>query len=91
MRENAPAGPMFRYGKMWKPAGTGGTAAAAITQIIEATFSSPMMRASERTSLFWSSRNWNSSGIAADFNCWTSSASGSIGMPVALGLACRFA
>ena len=46
------------------------------------------MRASERTSLFWSSRNWNSSGIAADFSCWTSSASGSIGMPVALGSAC---
>ena len=58
-------------------------------QIIEATFSSPMMRASERTSFFWSSRSWNSSGIAADFSCWTSSASGSIGTPTAFGLACR--
>ena len=47
-------------------------------QIIEATFSRPMMRASARTSRFWSSRSWNSSGIAADFSCWTSSASGSI-------------
>ena len=36
------------------------------------------MRASARTSRFWSSRSWNSSGIAADFSCWTSSASGSI-------------
>ena len=32
-----------------------------------------------RTSCFWSSRNWNNSGIAADFSCWTSAASGSIG------------
>ena len=31
------------------------------------------MRASLRTSSFWSSRSWKSSGIAADFSCWTSS------------------
>ena len=38
-----------------------------------------MTRASARTSRFWSSRSWNSSGMAADFSCWTSSQSGSIG------------
>ena len=31
------------------------------------------MRASSRTSRFWSSRSWNNSGIAADLSCWTSS------------------
>jgi hypothetical protein len=56
-------------------------------QISDATFSSPIRRASVRTSRFWSSRSWNNSGIAADFSCWTSSASGSIGAPVAFGSA----
>ena len=48
---------MFRWNS-----GRGGARAA---QIIAATLSRPRMRASERTSFFWSSRSWNSSGIAA--------------------------
>jgi NTE family protein len=40
-----------------------------LAQIIDATFSSPIRRASARTSRFWSSRSWNNSGIAADFSC----------------------
>jgi hypothetical protein len=60
-------------------------------QIIDATFSSPIRRASARTSRFWSSRSWNNSGIAADLSCWTSSASASIGAPFALGAVCRVA
>ena len=76
--------------------GTGSAAIAALAaQIIAATFSRPMMRASERTSLFWSSRNWNSSGIAADFNCWTSAdlridrhaRSRRVGLPARMNLA----
>ena len=50
------------------------------------------MRASWRTSRFWSSRSWNNSGIAADFSCWTSSASaidqgGGIGLARCVDLA----
>jgi hypothetical protein len=60
-------------------------------QISDATDPSPMMCASERTSRFWSSRSWNKSGIATDLSCCTSAHSGSIGAPVAAGLAWRVA